>query len=141
MRRIELTIKQILAWADAYHERTGQWPKAKDGLVWEAVDEKWINIDQALRLGLRGLHRGQTLAQLLAKHRGKRNRRRLPRFTVRQILRWIDAHRARKGNWPRCSDGPVAEAPGETWWAVDMALRNGLRGLAGGSSLPQLLTA
>jgi hypothetical protein len=85
MRRPELTIKQILAWADAHYERTGRWPEAKKGgRIWETVDEKWANIDMALRTGLRGLHRGQSLARLLDKHRGKRNRKQLPRFTLKQ---------------------------------------------------------
>ena len=35
--------------------------------------------------------------------------------------------------------GPVAEAPEETWRAVNMALAQGHRGLPGGSSLSRLL--
>jgi hypothetical protein len=35
--------------------------------------------------------------------------------------------------------GVVADAPGETWSAVDTALRAGARGLGGGSSLARLL--
>jgi hypothetical protein len=35
--------------------------------------------------------------------------------------------------------GAIAEAPGETWAAVQAALREGLRGLPGGSSLARLL--
>jgi hypothetical protein len=34
----------------------------------------------------------------------------------------------------------VAEAPGETWLAVDAALARGLRGLRGGSSMARLLS-
>jgi hypothetical protein len=33
----------------------------------------------------------------------------------------------------------VAEAPGETWHGVDLALRGGYRGLKGGTSLARLL--
>jgi hypothetical protein len=141
MRRTDLSIKQILEWADAHQERTGDWPTTKDGSIWEVVDEKWINIDQCLRLGLRGLHRGQTLARLLAKERGKRNRRGLPPYTIRSILAWADAHHRRTGAWPKSQDGPITGAAGETWLAVDMALRHGQRGQAGGSSLAQLLAA
>ena len=65
---------------------------------------------------------------------------RTPPLTVPMILRWIDAHRRRTGDWPRRTTGAVAAAPGETWGAVDAALRQGTRGLPGGSSLPQLLT-
>lgn len=141
MRRPELTIKQILAWADVHKERTAQWPMINDRLLWRGIDEKWRNIDQALRKGLRGLHRGQTLACLLAKHRGKRHRKQLPPLAVRQILHWSDTHRARTGTWPRSFDGPIANGSGETWWTVDLALRNGKRGLRGGSSLARLLAA
>jgi len=40
---------------------------------------------------------------------------------------------------PRDSSGPVEDAPGETWKAIDVALHEGLRGLPGGSSLHALL--
>jgi len=141
MPRPELTIKQILAWSDAYHDRTGRWPNSESGFVWEVASEKWRNIDTALRLGLRGLHRGQSIAKLLDKHRGKRNRKQLPHFTLRQILTWADAHRQRTRQWPTSRSGPIAASRGETWWAVDMALRHGQRGLPGGSSLARLLAA
>ena len=36
--------------------------------------------------------------------------------------------------------GPIAEAPGEEWRNVDAVLREGLRGLPAGSSLPRLLS-
>jgi hypothetical protein len=139
MRRTELTVEQILVWADAFHARTGKWPEAKNGRVWEPADENWRNIDNALRQGLRGLHRGQSLARLLAKHRGKRNRKALPKFTIAQILTWADSYLARKGTWPHSSDGLIEETNGETWWSVDMALRHGQRGMPGGSSLARLL--
>jgi hypothetical protein len=62
-----------------------------------------------------------------------------PRLTVAQILTWADKHRRRAGDWPTVLSGPVPEAPGLTWAAVDKALRDGRRGLPGGDSLPRLL--
>jgi hypothetical protein len=62
-----------------------------------------------------------------------------PPLTEGQILAWADAHRARTGGWPGTGSGPVADAPGESWKAVDTALRVGCRGLPGGDSLPRLL--
>ncbi len=141
MRRSILHIAQILEWADAHHARTGQWPHQDSGQVWETADEKWINIDGCLRVGLRGLRQGGSLARLLAKHRGKRNRKALPKHSIHQILGWADAHQRRTGKWPHTDDGPIAGTNGETWWAVDMALRHGNRSLPGGSSLAQLLAA
>lgn len=138
MRRPSLTVKQILAWADQYHAENGRWPEIKDGkLCW--ADESWYNIDQALRVGLRGLLRGQSLARLLDKNRGKRNRKRLPKFTLKQILGWADEHHQRTGRWPRNNGGLIPNTRGETWLAVEMALSHGQRGLSGGSSLACLL--
>src|SRR5204862_6880327 len=102
-------------------------------------DEKWQNIDSALRLGLRGLAAGSSLARLLAEHRGKRSRKDLPSYNTKQILAWADAHFARTGTWPNGNSGPVVEAQGETWTAVEVALNHGQRGLPGGSSLADLL--
>ena len=62
-----------------------------------------------------------------------------PNLTVPQILRWADAHHRRTGKWPSSESGPVAEAPGESWQAVNNALHRGLRGLPGGDSLARLL--
>ena len=141
MLRPLLYIGRILKWADAHRRRNGDWPRRDSGRVAKAPDEKWMYIDQALRKGLRGLRGKSSLAQLLAEHRGRRNRKRLPRFTLRQIVAWADAHHRRTKRWPISSSGRIADAPGETWWAVDMALRKGLRGMTGGSSLAQLLTS
>jgi len=107
-RRPELTVAQILAWVDFYHERTGRWPQAqRAGQVYNAVDEKWRNIDNALRLGLRGLTGKSSLARLLAQKRGVRNIHDLPRLTYKQILLWADAHHRRTGRWPRHYSGPI----------------------------------
>ncbi len=130
---------QILAWADAYQARTGSWPAADSGTIPDSGGEKWLSVDNALRLGLRGLPGHSSLAQVLARCRGVRNRKRLPPLTEQAILAWADAWKVRTGQWPRGRSGQIPEAPGETWTAVDMALRRGLRGLAGGSSLALLL--
>ena len=39
------------------------------------------------------------------------------------------------GRWPKDSSGPITEAIGETWVALDRVLRLGKRGFPGGSSL------
>jgi hypothetical protein len=134
-----LSPEQILAWADACHQRTGEWPTKQSGIVTGAPDERWDLLDVALRQGLRGLPAGLSLARLLARERGTRNRKALPPFTEAQIVAWAEAHRSRTGRWPRGDSGPIAEAPGETWTAVAVALSQGRRGLPGGSSLARLL--
>jgi hypothetical protein len=65
-----LTIKQVLAWADAHHARTGAWPTRQSGPVLEAPGEAWKNLDAALHHGHRGLPAGGSLARLLNRLRG-----------------------------------------------------------------------
>lgn len=135
----DLTIKQILKWVDAHHKKTGGWPIRDSGDVLGTSDEKWSNIEAALYQGLRSLPGGSSLAQLLAEKRGVPNRLALPKLTVKQILKWADAHHKRTGQWPIRDSGDVLDAPGEKWSMIVGALSRGLRGLPGGSSLAQLL--
>jgi hypothetical protein len=134
-----LSIRQILALADAHYRRCGHWPTIESGAVIDANGETWKGIDAALRLGLRGLRRGTSLARLLARERGKRNPVDLPRLTLRQILSWADEHHRRTGQWPTSQSGPVHGVPGESWSKVAGALANGRRGLSGHGSLARLL--
>jgi Homeodomain-like domain len=62
-----------------------------------------------------------------------------PLVTVEQILSWADAHMAKHRRWPNVRSGPIEGAAGETWRRIDGALRQGDRGLSGGSSLSRLL--
>src|SRR5262249_39436729 len=63
-----LYVPQILAWANDHHRRTGAWPTRAGGWVDGTADEKWMNVDVALRAGRRGLRPGSSLARLLAAH-------------------------------------------------------------------------
>jgi hypothetical protein len=60
-------------------------------------------------------------------------------LTVEQILVWADAHRVRTGERPTAASGPVMDAPGERWRAIEAALWFGNRGLPGRDSLARLL--
>jgi hypothetical protein len=133
--------REILKWADAFHSRTGRWPTKLAGPIPEAPGEHWSKVDYALSVGARGFPGGATLTQFLFQHRGARNRTQPPRLTLAQILRWADAHRKRTGMWPKATSGPIADAPGETWLAVQTSLVSGRRGLPGGSSLLQFLAS
>lgn len=134
-----LRISAILAWADAHHRRTGRWPTRTAGEIPECLWTTWRQVDRALQDGFRGLHGESSLPRLLSRHRGVRNPGDLPNLGVRQILAWADAHHRRTGVWPNEYSGPVVSAPGEKWWNISAALRDGGRGLPGGSSLPRLL--
>ena len=139
MRRRELSVPQLLRWADAHFDREGAWPNVDSGRVYEATDEKWPNIDGNLRRGDRGLPGGWSLAQMLDEFRGLRNRAALPPHSVELILGWADVHHERTGQWPVFGSGPIPNASGESWAAVNACLVLGGRGMPCGSSLAQLL--
>jgi hypothetical protein len=133
----KLTVQDILSWADAYFRRTGSWPTRKAGLIRGPAGDTWLDVDEALRVGTRGLAGGSSLPRLLAAYRSVRNRKALPRLRSKEILAWADAHFERTGKWPTADSGSIPGTSGETWLAVESALRKGIRG--GGSSLHRLL--
>jgi hypothetical protein len=134
----DLTVEQILVWAKTHHARTSEWPAQRSGVVHDAEGEAWTAINEALRSGFRGLPKGSSLSKLLVAH-GLREAK--DDLTVEQILKGAEAHHAGTGKWPTTSSGVVDDAPGETWVAIDAALRGGVRGLPKGSSLSKLLVA
>jgi len=142
-RRCQLTLKRILAWADAYHARHGRWPTQRSGKLdcddGEAAGLTWAAVQQALIAGLRGLPGGSSLAQLFAVERGVGRSRRRHRLTLPRVLAWADAYHARLGRWPTRSSGLIENDPAMTWELVHLALRFGRHGLPGGSSLAQFL--
>lgn len=66
------------------------------------------------------------------------DRRRKPPLSLDQIHVWATAFARRYGHWPDRKAGLI-DGTTETWSGVDDALRRGLRGLPGGSSLMKLL--
>jgi len=134
-----LSIGQILDWARAHFQRTGKWPSCGSGPVIDAPAENWSAIDLALARGVRGLPGGMTLSRLLCQRLGKENHALRRKLTIQQVLAWADAHWSRTGRWPKHGSGPIVDAPGEKWSAIDAALKNGVRGLPRGGSLARLL--
>jgi hypothetical protein len=61
------------------------------------------------------------------------------RLQLEDILAWATRYRESTGQWPSKTTGEIPGTFGVTWPAVDGALREGTRGLPGGSSLAQLL--
>src|SRR5262249_2785152 len=128
-------VAELLAWAQAYRQRTGYWPRIKSGSIPEAPGETWKKVHEALYTGMGGLPGGSSMHRLLAEHLGAPdNRKDRPRLAVSQILAWADAWHARKGTWPVVSSGPIPEARGLAWSAVEKYLRQGRRGLPGGDT-------
>jgi hypothetical protein len=161
---VKLTIPEILAWADAHHAATGRWPSAHSGPIKAApYPETWRAVDVGLSGGGRGLPGGSSLSRLLQEQRGYTPKMKLEGARAREeksraihtarsqiggrvtlsiegLLEAADAHHKATGRWPNMRSGPIPSLPGETWSTVNRALRLGLRGLPGGTSLKDLLT-
>jgi hypothetical protein len=130
----DLTIEEILRWADDHRAETGDFPSVDSGAVRGQDGERWSAIDLQLRKGMRGLPGGWTLNRLLEEHRPAERRR----LSLKQIRAWGEAHRAATGRWPRTRSGPVAGVRGETWRSINDALYRGSRGLPRGMTLTQV---
>src|SRR4029077_15351461 len=78
-----------------------------------------VNVNQALKKGLRGLPGGDSLARLLSRARGVRNPCDLSPLTEGRVVAWAREHLRRTGVWPRPHSGPLPAIPGETWSRVD----------------------
>ena len=73
------------------------------------------------------------------------------RLTHKKIAGWVRDFRRRTGTWPTvrsayvfAATGPRSrndDRPGERWTIIDRALREGRRGLRGGSSLARVVAA
>jgi hypothetical protein len=50
-RASELAIAQILAWADAHRERTGEWPNKQSGSIPEAPGDTWAGSTERAAAG------------------------------------------------------------------------------------------
>jgi hypothetical protein len=132
------SIRQILAWADAHHARTGKWPHCKSGPIPECPASTWRAVETALTSGGHGLPGGSSITRLLVERRAIRHRFQPLDLTIPQILAWAEAFLARTGQWPNRRSGPLLEAQGESWRIIERALRTGGRGLEGGLSLRHL---
>jgi hypothetical protein len=128
-----LTEARVLRLADAHRRRTGCWPRIHSGPV-EGLDGlTWRQVDAALRYGRRGLPGGSSLPQLLADRRGAHRWPDLPPLSESDVVAWARAHHQTTGGWPTADTGTVTGRSGETWRSLDMAIRQGRRGLSGGS--------
>jgi len=138
VRKRLLTLETILAWAETHRQAHGVWPAGSSGPVDGMPEENWKAIDADLYHGRRGLPGGTTLAKLLGRAINPAAKGARPKLTVDQILAWAEAHHAANGRWPTVNSGSISSSPGEKWVNIDVALREGRRGLASGSSLAKL---
>ena len=62
--RAPYSLETITAWINAYTIHHGTHPTASSGIIVEAPEENWKKVDNALRMGSRGLPGGSSLAKL-----------------------------------------------------------------------------
>jgi hypothetical protein len=134
-----LTLSEILTWADEYRAATGRWPSISSGEIPAAPGESWASVDALLLRGGCGVPVGTTLRQLLDAYWEDRLLVEPSDLNLEQILAWADAYHDVHGNWPIPNAGPIPWAPRTTWRGIDNCLKQGSRGLPGGSSLLRLL--
>ncbi|HWL95168.1 MAG TPA: hypothetical protein VNT79_16735 [Phycisphaerae bacterium] len=135
-----LTTREILAWGDEHHRRTGEWPRPNSGRIKSPPYVSWSAIDGALRERRVARVGTRSLQQLFKKHRDAPFI--IPwRGTLREseILEWADAYHSETGKWPNRRSGPVKQRPELTWHNIDASLIYGLHGLQKGNSFPKLL--
>ena len=135
-KRNNLTEDQILNWAKDWFQQTGKYPRDKPRLASDIIPgtyEKWSNISQCLRLGLRGLPGGSSLKQLLVKH-GLSNL-----LDEKTIILWAREWIRENGKPPSTISHQIIPGTNEKWININSTLKNGHRGLPGKYGLKQLL--
>ncbi len=138
MSQPSLTTEMILQWADAHKKVTGEWPTAGSGMILHSPNEDWGLLSRSMRRGMRGLNEAISLSKLLERERAVPHRFRCE-LTEELVLTWADAYKEEKGVYPGGKSlEPIPQSPGDKWRHIDHALREGHRGLPGGSSLAML---
>lgn len=132
----DITEEWICERVTIHRERTGKWPTKKSGHLLDAPEENWSALDAALSKGFRGLPGGSSLSKFLKEQFGASHR---SNVTEESICERAKNHRKQTGKWPTTESGRILDAPDETWNSIQVALRQGHRGLPGGSSLSKLL--
>jgi hypothetical protein len=138
-RRPALRSWQIWKWAREHRRRTGVWPDYNSGSI-PGSDETWLKIHGALNSGCRGFPGRSSLKKFLISRGAHPTRRsKIPRLSNQLILDLADAYFEKHGDWPYPDSGRVPGIQRLTWKKINSSLRQGSRGLSGGSSLCQLL--
>jgi hypothetical protein len=140
LRLEPLTEQLILQRADEFLRRNGKLPNYLSGTVDGTGGDTWAGYCVSLRRGTRGLPGGSSLSDLLKRHRGFRNQKSLPKLSEGHILQMASEFLTRTGTLPSHKSGPVNDGSGDMWQSYENALRRGLRGLPGGSSLFKLVS-
>ena len=146
---------QVMLWTKLYHEKTEEWPKQVSKDVWQKDEAgqwqimpglNWSQIHLWFNQGLRGFPGGYTLSDLRQKN-GLCDPYEFGQVSENKIISWMRQFEEKTGKWPKQSDKEVWEKDEEgkwraiprlNWSALELWLRQGMRGLPGGSTVSQL---
>ena len=136
----DLTEQIILAAVRGYLGRKGTLPSCESGdaTLDFGFPDTWRRVDNALKLGNRGLPGGSSLGKFMLQHALKGEK---PDLTEEKIVEAVRKFVARTGKLPSGdSSGDASEDFGfqETWRSIDHCLHGGYRGLPEGLSLAKL---
>jgi hypothetical protein len=155
--RTPLTRDMLLEWITFHHELTGSPPTVDSGEVIDEPGEHWRAIDAAMRSNSRGWRGPPSLESFIEAQYSEPYEGIGQRLTEEKTMRWAREYRERTGSWPTAESAYVFPAPtsaaelrkagrstaedrpGERWATIDRALREGWRGLSGGSSLAKII--
>lgn len=131
-KSMPLTEELILQLMQEYQEKTGIWPSYKNYDT--TVGGTWCAINSLLDRGGRGLPGGTSLAELRRKITGEQYSRKFEQLSEECIWKWMQEYKEMNGKYPVQNER--SECPdGSKWIAINASLRQGSRGLPGGSSL------
>jgi len=139
IKKPDLTLPMIHEAMRKFDKTHGHRPRPQDGdaSIHFGYPETWSAVDTALLKGSRGLVGGSSLTKE-ALQLGLRNRK--PTLTLAQVKKAIREYHKKHGHPPTTYSGDASAhfESSETWMAINAALRAGVRGLPGGSSLAKL---
>lgn len=122
---------EVVNLAKLHFEKFGEWPtyktreKSEIGISWKSIQRQCIDCGFG------------TLAKILHDKKLKRSRFHLQCLSEQMIVSWMVDYKLKTGKYPNCNSAELTPDKG-TWNGVDIALMQGFRGLAGGSSLAEL---
>ena len=135
----------VVNWVKKYKDKYGKFPHHASGKV-EFADEDitWSALEACLINGWRGLPKNTSLSKLIAEQFNVINRSNTKKYSNNIIRKWIERHYKEYGYYPTKRSGVIEWASEYgynlvTWDAIDRALRVGVKGLSGGSSLSNFI--
>ncbi len=141
----DITEEMIIEWVKQYYDEYGKYPNDHSGkIVYAKEPISWSALTHDLKHGFRGLSGGSSLSKFISQHFNIATIATSKAYTKQQVLLWADEFFNEHGYYPTKRSGLVPYSLRDgynkiSWAAIDVCLRDGMKGFAGGSSLYRLL--